>query len=130
LRQIEVGLQQVKAILADIHPRISLTVQSVTTFCTFLREFSPLHAKNAQWMRPIERSQHLITQAARDCETAESFGSKQTAVAKPIRTAQVAQRLKTTRKRLATSPQVIARIGDRTQKGQRLSTLAFRITLQ
>ena len=66
-------------------------------------------------LRAIERSQHSITQAARDTETGESFGSNQTTVAKRIRTARVAHHDEIASQRLPTTRQLVATTGDRTQ---------------
>jgi hypothetical protein len=79
-------------------------------------------------LRAKERSQHSITQAARDTETGESFGSNPTTVAKWSRTARVARDAEFSKQRRSTTYELVATTGDRTQKGRRLSTPAFRIT--
>ena len=79
-------------------------------------------------LRAIERSQHSITRTARDTETGESLGSNQTALARWIRMARVARCVEIAIQRLVSPHEVVATIGDRTQKGRRLWTPAFRIT--
>ena len=104
--------------------------------------FLPWHRQPTTWqadaathltkclLRAKERSQHSITQAARDSETAESIGSNRTTGAKWIRTARVARHDEIACQRLPTSRERVATTGDRTQKGRRLWTPAFRITLR
>ena len=86
--------------------------------------------RDSRLLRAKERSQHSITQAARDTETGESFGSIPITVAKWIRTARVAHHDETACQRLPAALEVVATTGDRTQKGRRLWTPAFRITLR
>jgi hypothetical protein len=83
---------------------------------------------NPPRFRAIERNQHPLTQAARDRETTESFRRGWYHRSPGNTTHRVARDAEIRDQRHATTPKVVARTGDRTRKGRRLSTPAFRIT--
>lgn len=96
-----------------------------------------LLARASQWarcrpcqLRAKERSQPSITHAARDTETAESFGRDWLRETPRIAAPRLARNAEKADPRVTAILELVARTGDRTRKGQRLLTPAFRITLR
>ena len=74
------------------------------------------------------RRQRPLTQAARDRETTESFRRVRAGDATPGRPGRSARLAESEPLRLDAAWQIVARTGDRMQKGRRRETPAFRIT--
>ena len=74
------------------------------------------------------RKQQPLTQAARDRETTEIFGRNRVCVATPRRAGRRARLAEIVETRPRATLELVARTGDRTRKGRRLWTPAFRIT--
>ena len=78
---------------------------------------------------PIERSQHLITRAAREAETSESFGQIESEIGGRVAAWRVALLGEAESSRIGSNGN-IAKPNEETNKGRRHVTSAFVITLR